>query len=78
MGLSDFIILASIITGLTSIPFLTSSITSDYTPTGNIIFDIGNSSTPSQLSRSLTSDKFQEVYQTPFGKLKIIVEPDKI
>lgn len=79
MSLSDILIVASIITGLTSVPFVASSITSDYGPTGNIILDMDNSSSvPSKLSRSLTSEKFEQTYETPFGELHVLMESDRV
>jgi len=42
MNLSDILIIASIITGLTSVPYVASSLTSDYGPTGDIILDMGS------------------------------------
>lgn len=79
MNLTDILIVASIITGLTSVPFVASSIGSDYGPTGNIILDMDNSSSvPGELSRSLTSGKFEQTYETPFGRLDVVMEADRV
>ncbi|MCD6398510.1 MAG: lamin tail domain-containing protein [Candidatus Aenigmarchaeota archaeon] len=77
MNLSDILIIASIITGLTSVPYVASSLTSDYGPTGDIILDMDNSSyVPGELSRSLTSNKFEQTYQTPFGKFYVMMKAE--
>lgn len=79
MSLSDVLIIASIIAGLTSVPFVASTITSDYGPTGNIIFGIDNSSSiPSEFTRSMSSGRLEQTFQTPFGRLKIIIESDRV
>jgi len=79
MNLSDIAIVASIIAGLTSVPFVASTISTDYNPIGTTVLNMSSvDDIPGELSRSLTSDKFEQTYNTPFGKFTIIVEPHRI
>ena len=78
MNLSDIAILASIIIGLASVPFVASTISNDYGPIGNIVLDMNNTNIPGELSRLMTDEKFEQTYQTPFGKFTITVTSDGI
>ena len=79
MNLSDIAIIASIIAGLTSVPFVASTITTEYSPIGTTVLNMSNvDSIPGELSKSLTSDKFEQTYNTPFGKFTIILQPHRI
>jgi len=78
MNLSDIAILASIIIGLASVPFVASTISSDYGPVGNIVLGMNNTDIPGELSRIMTDEKFEQTYKTPFGKFTIILTSDSV
>lgn len=78
MNLSDIAIVASIIAGLASVPFVASTISSDYGPIGNIVLNMSTDNIPGELSRLMTDEKFEQTYQTPFGKFTITVTSDGI
>ena len=78
MNLSDIAIVASIIAGLASVPFVASTISNDYGPIGDIVLNMSSTDIPGELSRSLTNEKFEQTYQTPFGKFTIKINPDGV
>lgn len=78
MNLSDIAIVASIIAGMASVPFVASTISSDYGPIGNVLLNMSTDDVPGELSRLMTDEKFEQTYQTPFGKFRITVTPDGI
>jgi|GEM_PF-2531269 len=78
MNLSDIAIIASIIAGLASVPFMASAISNDYGPIGNIVLNMSADNVPGELSRLLTNEKFEQTYQTPFGKFTITVTSNGI
>ncbi|UCG95738.1 MAG: lamin tail domain-containing protein [archaeon] len=78
MNLSDIAIVASIIAGLASVPFVASTISGDYGPIGNIVMNMSADNIPGELSRLLTNEKFEQTYQTPFGRFTITVTSEGI
>lgn len=78
MNLGDIAIVASIIAGLASVPFVASTISSDYGPIGNIVLNMSSDNIPGELSRIMTNEKFEQTYQTPFGKFTITATPEGI
>ncbi len=75
MNLSDMAIIASIVAGLASVPFVASTISNDYGPIGDIILNMSSDEIPGELSRKISDDRFEQNYKTPFGRFKITVIP---
>ncbi|MCK4634484.1 MAG: lamin tail domain-containing protein, partial [Candidatus Aenigmarchaeota archaeon] len=59
-------------------PYVASTISTDYGPIGNIVLNMSTDNIPGELSRLLTNDKFEQTYQTPFGKFTITVTSNGI
>ena len=81
MNLSDILIISSIITGLISIPFLTSTLTNDYIPTGSLLLNLNESEVkeiPGITSSFYGPEKLEREMQTPFGRFKFSIMADGI
>ncbi len=79
MNLGDIAMVASIIAGLVSVPFIASTISSDTAPTGMLVLNMSDvSEIPSEMSRSFSNEKFEQTYQTPFGKFRVVVTPEEV
>lgn len=81
MNLTDIIIVSSIITGLLSIPFLSTNSFGDYIPAGKSILGINESQVikiPAKTSKSLSYDRFERTYETAFGKFYFLMAPENI
>lgn len=71
--------IASIIAGLSSIPFTASTVLDDYDPISQTTLNMSNTNEiTGKLTRSMTSDSFEQSYQTPFGEFVISVHSDII
>ncbi len=81
MPLSDFLIISSIIFGLVSIPFLVSGPLSDSIPTGKLVLNMDDSEvedTPSKMTKTFSSEKFEKTYETAFGKFKVVISGGEV
>ena len=79
MNLSDIVIIASIITGILSIPFLTIGL-KDFSFVGTRVLNLSESETnflPAKFSKYLSPEKFENVYETAFGRFKITISSDE-
>ncbi len=79
MNLSDIAIIASIVAGLASVPFVASTISLDYEPIGTTVLNMSDiNDIPGELSRLITDEKFEQTFQTPFGKFTIKITSECI
>jgi hypothetical protein len=79
MNVSDVAIIASIIAGIVAIPFTVSTIFQEYEPISTSILQTGDTSKfPGKLSKSLTSESFEQTFRTPFGEFTVKIKADNI
>lgn len=80
MAITSLLIIGSIIAGILAIPFIASNL-NDLKPTGRLLLDLNDTEVdrvPTKSSKIFTSDKFERIYETAFGKVTFKVSPNKI
>lgn len=78
MNISDVAIIASIIAGLIAIPFTISTVFQEYEPISSVLETGDVSKFPGRLSKGLTSESFEQTFQTPFGEFTVKIKADNI
>jgi len=79
MNIGDVMIVASIIAGLVAIPFTASRIFNEYKPIGTSVIEMEDvSDIPGKLTKHLSSEKFEQRFQTPFGELIVRVKSSEM
>lgn len=80
MNITEAAMIISILAGLGSVPFVASSVTSDYnySPIPNININDSDQSTNGKTVRSLSSEGFEGSFQTPYGEYNIEVTSNKV
>lgn len=71
MNLAAILIIGSVIAGLVSIPFLSSNL-DDLKPTGKALLSLNETEVdkiPTKSSKIFTSEKFERIFETAFGKV---------
>ncbi|MEM5793487.1 MAG: lamin tail domain-containing protein [Candidatus Aenigmatarchaeota archaeon] len=81
IALSDLVIISSIIVGLVSIPFLVTGPLSDNIPTGRLVLGMNDTQVegiPNKMTKIFSSDKYEKVYETAFGRFTMRISAGEI
>jgi len=81
MNLGEMAIFVSVLSGLVSIPFLVLGPFDDIVPTGKLVLNLDDSdvnSIPISFSKTFSPEKFENEYETAFGKFRFSISANNI
>ena len=81
IALSDILVISSIIVGLVSIPFLVTGPLSDNIPTGRLVLGMNDTQVegiPNKMVKTFSSEKYEKVYETAFGKFTVRISAGEV